>query len=285
MSRADAAQDSWVGYTFANDWVIDKKYTCAEYRKLYKEMTGEESLTKNAHYLCHNELCGVETYMERTVIKRAMDNDTQVMSKCRGCTGLSEKCHYATKVRVKRLTKTPDRSSKIQVGETYGLFTVKEVKPSGNYSDHQCRALVECILCGAEQESRFDTILENTLNCDCFRIASNGAMRIKYYLDNNNTLYRMEQTFNDLVGVGNGLLRYDFAILDNNKNIIQLIEYDGEQHFRPVNKFGGEEAFKIRQQHDAIKNEYAKQHAIPLLRIKYCDDIEDVLTNNLIKIK
>ena len=51
-----------------------------------------------------------------------------------------------------------------------------------------------------------------------------------------------------------------------------LIEYDGEQHYIPVN-FGGisdEEAIenlKKTQYHDAIKNKYCHQNNIPIIRV------------------
>ena len=64
------------------------------------------------------------------------------------------------------------------------------------------------------------------------------------------------------------------------------IEYDGEQHYTPVN-FGGisdERAidnFKKTQAHDAIKNTYCQQHKINLIRIPYWDknNIHNILDN------
>lgn len=48
-----------------------------------------------------------------------------------------------------------------------------------------------------------------------------------------------------------------------------LIEFDGEQHFKPIDYFGGEEHLRYIQFHDNIKDEYCKKHNIPLLRIRY----------------
>jgi hypothetical protein len=41
-------------------------------------------------------------------------------------------------------------------------------------------------------------------------------------------------------------LSYDFFLPDFNL----LIEYQGRQHFIPVERFGGEETFKIQLEHD-----------------------------------
>lgn len=59
--------------------------------------------------------------------------------------------------------------------------------------------------------------------------------------------------------------RYDFAIILDNE-VIRLIEFDGEQHTKPIKFFGD---FATIQKRDQIKNEYALSHNIPLVRIPY----------------
>ena len=54
-----------------------------------------------------------------------------------------------------------------------------------------------------------------------------------------------------------------------------FIEFDGEQHFRPVEKFEGEQGFKDRRQADREKNKYVRKNRIPLLRIRY-DQKKDI---------
>lgn len=66
-------------------------------------------------------------------------------------------------------------------------------------------------------------------------------------------------------------LPFDFGIRDEEGKIKALIEYDGEQHFRTVETWGGEETLENIQKRDAIKNEYCIKKNIPLLRIKYDD--------------
>ena len=74
------------------------------------------------------------------------------------------------------------------------------------------------------------------------------------------------------------VLRFDFAIM-NEYVLIGLIEYDGKQHFEPIEFFGGLDGFKKTQERDNIKNAYCKTHNIPLLRLPY------TLSSNEIKIK
>ena len=51
--------------------------------------------------------------------------------------------------------------------------------------------------------------------------------------------------------------------------VVGLIEYDGLQHFKPIDYFGGQEKFEYLQKCDEIKNNYAKEHNIPFIRIPY----------------
>ena len=62
-------------------------------------------------------------------------------------------------------------------------------------------------------------------------------------------------------------LPFDFYLPEYNC----CIEYDGEQHFKPVNHFGGEQQFKRRQKNDKIKTEYCIENDIRLIRIPYTD--------------
>ena len=276
--------DNLVGITFANNWEITESYTCAEYREIYIKMTGDTSKKiKNTHYLVKNNECGISTYMERSTIKRNIDGNIPVLSKCKGCKNGSKlkdsTCYYNEQCRVKNLNKIPDRAQRIEVGKIYGNFLVKEIGPSANYPDHQCRAIVECIHCGAIQEARFNSLIDCSLACECFKNHSSGEMIVKHYLDEHNIPYITEQVFGDLVGIGSGSLRYDFAIYKNGE-IIRLIEVDGDQHFKTGTLYNPDGKVQI---HDQIKNEYAEKLHIPLTRLTYKDlpNINEILNNLL----
>ena len=68
-----------------------------------------------------------------------------------------------------------------------------------------------------------------------------------------------------------GIGRYDFILLDKDYHPYRLIEYDGEQHFHAKDFFGGEIGLHRLQENDKVKNEYAKQHKLPLIRIPYTE--------------
>lgn len=56
----------------------------------------------------------------------------------------------------------------------------------------------------------------------------------------------------------------------------------GQQHYKPNSKFGGKEAFKKLQENDKKKIEFCKKKNIPLLTIKYNENIEEILAKNLL---
>lgn len=82
--------------------------------------------------------------------------------------------------------------------------------------------------------------------------------------------YRVEVSFPDLYGAGRvNLLRYDFGVYDDAGNLKCLIECQGEQHYEPVEEFGGETQFSAQKKNDDLKREYAKNIGIPLYEIPY----------------
>jgi len=64
-------------------------------------------------------------------------------------------------------------------------------------------------------------------------------------------------------------------------NLNMCIEYDGIQHFKSVDFFGGDEEFKKRKLHDNIKTQYCKDVNIILLRISYKENTLEKLIQNL----
>lgn len=109
---------------------------------------------------------------------------------------------------------------------------------------------------------------------------SKGEKRVEGYLISNNIKYQPQKKFNNLLGLGNGKLSYDFYLVDYNL----LIEYQGQQHEKYIEGFHASvEAFHKQQEHDKRKKEYAKLNNINLLEIWYYDfdNIEEILSNKL----
>lgn len=97
---------------------------------------------------------------------------------------------------------------------------------------------------------------------------SESQNKIRDILYNNNIPFMQEYS----VSIGDKQHRFDIAIFNpTTGGIDYFIEYDGEQHFKPIDKFGGEAGLKERKLKDQQKNEYCEKNHIPLIRIPYTE--------------
>lgn len=107
---------------------------------------------------------------------------------------------------------------------------------------------------------------------------SKGELYIEEILQSLNIDYERQKRFKDCKNKKQ--LPFDFYI--SNHNI--CIEYDGEQHYKPIDFWGGETRFLERQLNDKIKNDYCSKNNITLLRIPYTKSKQEIfeIINNLI---
>lgn len=106
-----------------------------------------------------------------------------------------------------------------------------------------------------------------------------GELKILKYLKQNNIDYIQQKYFNDLVSGKKRYLFFDFFL--PNRNI--CIEYDGQQHFIPLQRFGGLESYQKLKEYDLMKDKYCEDKNINLIRIPYTDikNIDNILDNIL----
>lgn len=79
-----------------------------------------------------------------------------------------------------------------------------------------------------------------TTSCGC-KQQSSGEIKIEQILKDYNIKYQKQFKILDF----SSFAAFDFAIFNESNKLIKLIEYDGEQHYFPVEHFGGEENFLI----------------------------------------
>ena len=109
-------------------------------------------------------------------------------------------------------------------------------------------------------------ISKNTQSCGCLKI-SIGEFNIEMVLKQHNIKYIKEYSNQEL-----NKKRFDFAILDSQNQIKRLIEFDGEQHFfTRKGLWNSIETLEDIQQRDKEKNQWARSHNIPLVRIPYTE--------------
>lgn len=132
---------------------------------------------------------------------------------------------------------------------------------------------IQCKKCGALDE-RYGITLEGTdIKCKSCELGSLGERTIAALLDEKGISYIRE-----FVAVVKGRRRrYDFFIPELNT----MIEFHGRQHYEYIPFFHQRRTLEEEQQRDRDKEEYCKQQGIPLIVIKYDEDIEEKLVHSL----
>lgn len=104
----------------------------------------------------------------------------------------------------------------------------------------------------------------NLQGCPTCKI-SKGERKIMKYLDNKSIEYKMSYVFSDCRD--KNPLKYDFFIEKYNL----CIEFDGIQHFKSFEWFGGDKSLEDRIRRDYIKDIFCLNNKISLLRISYLE--------------
>jgi hypothetical protein len=109
-------------------------------------------------------------------------------------------------------------------------------------------------------------------NCN----TSKGEDKVKRILENLEISFKQQYTFKKLINKRK--LKCDFFLPDFNL----VIEYNGRQHYEPVNRFGGKIGLIETERRDQIKRDYFNENNINLLEIHYLDmDVEKTIIKTL----
>jgi len=100
---------------------------------------------------------------------------------------------------------------------------------------------------------------------------SRGEKNIRLLLIDQNIKYIRQYKFNDCINIKP--LPFDFYLPDYNT----CIEFNGEQHYRSFNFFGGDAKLIKTQQNDSIKFNYCKTNGINLIIINDIKQIKKIL--------
>lgn len=160
---------------------------------------------------------------------------------------------------------------------------VLEINPNievvGMYVDGLTPILHRCKIDGCEWTARPSAILYGGGCPRCS--ASKGEKAIADWLQKKSILYESQKKFEDCRKVY--ALPFDFYLLDYNI----LIEYNGKQHYEPIEYFGGQKTFENQILRDNIKKEYCQKNDIFLFEIPYYSNLDNELAKlyELIKTK
>ena len=159
-----------------------------------------------------------------------------------------------------------------EIGKRHGkLVVIDEEYTVGEQHRH---VVCKCD-CGTEEVSVDLSHLRSgvKLDCGCERQNSNGEKRIAQLFNEEGIAFKEQVSFDSLKSLRHCPLRFDFLV-HHSDGSFHLIEYDGRQHFEPIDFFGGVKTFLRQQENDKRKNEWCQKHNIRLVRIKYDEKIE-----------
>lgn len=161
-------------------------------------------------------------------------------------------------------------------GQRFGRLTVTEMINPGKHKRSFCICTCDCGTTNVVVQANHLKFGE-TRSCGCLK--SSPEEKIAELLSTNSIAFIREARFPGLRY--KNALRCDFFLPDLNL----VIEYNGEQHYKAIDHYGGEEMFRINQERDRIKREYCEAHNIQYMVIRFDEDIEEALIKNNIIVK
>ena len=158
---------------------------------------------------------------------------------------------------------------KDETGNIYGRLKVLSFSHTNNgFAFWNCRCN-----CGKEIIVRGNALRTGAIkSCGC--LTSYKEEIIVQILQQYNIKFQQQYTFPDLKD--KQLLRFDFAIFNQNNELIGLIEYQGRQHYELNNNFNHNGLLQI---HDKMKKEYCEEKKINLLELNKNSNLENDLIN------
>lgn len=151
-----------------------------------------------------------------------------------------------------------------------------EIIPETYVSWGNSKCLVRHLFCGKifKTEPRRLASDMRSASCPCLRKKSKGEHILHNCLEKYSITFEEQKRFKEM-----SLAPFDFYLPDYNL----LIEFQGRQHFEPVEVFGGQEQLERQKSIDIRKKELAKQLGKELLYISYKEMslIEEILVQRL----
>lgn len=146
-------------------------------------------------------------------------------------------------------------------GQKFGHLTVIE-KSSQKGSNGGIIWKCVCDCGNITYASYTELIFGRKVTCGCSKY-SKMELFISDILSENQISYIPQARFAECRNIFP--LPFDFYLSEYNT----IIEYDGEQHTRPIEFFGGEDGYLKRVTNDNIKTEYCITHNINLIRLSH----------------
>ena len=134
----------------------------------------------------------------------------------------------------------------------------------------------QCELCKQKWAAAYNSIQQGSGCPTCYE--SKGEKAVRQTLKMLGIRYEAQATFG--VCKSKQVLPFDFSFTLCYAGAVHnfLVEYDGEQHYRAIDFYGGSNALHRTQRHDKIKTAFAEKHDFVLIRIPYTVPLENIST-------
>lgn len=143
-----------------------------------------------------------------------------------------------------------------------------------NYTTNQVKVMITCPIHGDFLQNPLSHLQGNgCMSCS----ESRGEKEVAKFLNKHLINYSRQHKFPDCRNKFE--LPFDFYI----PSMRTCIEFDGKQHYQPMEFFGGLRAYETLKINDKLKSDYCEDNYIDLIRIRYdqIDDIYRILWDNL----
>lgn len=236
---------------------------------------------------CSDDLTGL-TFGNWTVLKRDLSRPRYYICRCACGTvksvfsgslknGTSKSCGCLSHQHSKEKNKA---KAETHIGEMYGKLTILSAEPrilkngEQRYYYHcKCECGNECDVLGSRLFNG------TTTSCGCINSKANEEMAC--ILTRLKIPFKRKYRFEDCKD--KACLPFDFALFNNEDELIGLIENNGDQHYSARGtQWNTPERLIYTQKHDYIKQQFAEQNHIPLLIIpyQYFDELEKFLVTS-----
>lgn len=199
--------------------------------------------------------------------KTALYNRTYYKCRCSLCDEITsvrnDKLNGITTVACRKCSMKLNRKQAITIGAIFGDFKVIECSGVLTKS-HAKYWKCQCLKCGTEKDINADHLKSQQNTCTQCNYSSHGERTIREILERYSINFIEQYRFDNLKK-----FPFDFAVFDKQNQVKFVIEFDGSQHYTPVEAWGGENNFKRQLERDAEKTKYCKENNIPLIRIPY----------------
>lgn len=247
-----------------------KKYGCPRCNKRVRYTN------KSIHDIIeYSNLNSTESTLKIIDINEISGNSTRVLVQCK-------KCSHEWKKEVRHII--ANRSSCPICAKNYKFTEENVIQRIYSIKDPEITNIVctkipknpkyntyldlKCIKCNNEwSTTTISSYIYNNIRCGiCSKNKSLPVLEMEKILSENGIEFIMEHRFPDCKNINP--LPFDFYIPE----VGVCIEYDGIQHYKSIEHWGGQQALDYRKANDKIKDKYCLDAGIKLYRISYRTD-------------